>query len=214
RAWPDSASRRRHRNRRTKGPEGKASSSSRNLRLGKAAAGMHVETFATPMDGTAEQRAKENHERDGVAQGQKPKRPSLHAHEIVDAQLEHRARKKRRRQHAKRNGAEAEQQCCDEGERQRMDRARTDMARWIDAADGAVPAQFVTDQFAEALLGTGVIDDDVRKCERVALFAHGAADFIIVGKEAGEGMKAADLFQRLARERDGGAETGGGETGL
>src|SRR6185437_8297175 len=104
RAWPDSANRRRHRNRRTKGPEGKASSSSRNLRLGKAAAGMHVETFDTPMDRTAEQLTKENHERDGVVQGQKPERPSLHAHEIVDAQLEHRARKKGRSQHTNRNG--------------------------------------------------------------------------------------------------------------
>ncbi len=46
----------------------------------------------------------------------------------------------------------------------------------------------MADQFAETFFRTDVIDHDGRQREAIALVAHRAADFIIIGEETGEGL--------------------------
>src|SRR4029434_9241575 len=76
----------------------------------------------------------------------------------------------------------------------------------IDAPDGARPSQLVPPQIAQRRFRADVGDGEAWYRDCVAALAQRRSDRVVVGKAIGKRLEAADFAQRLAPERDRGAE--------
>src|SRR5436305_14739483 len=80
------------------------------------------------------------------------------------------------------------------------------MTQRIDDPDRSCPAKLMRPQFAEAMFGAAMGDQNRGVSQSVTAAAHGAPDFEIVREAIPERWKTPDFFQDPSPERDGRAE--------